>query len=201
LTCGWAGRAVIKTTGLQMNTTTSLAMNLRILAAAALLHYFFVGCASSAVQAYKKSSTISIPRDKARMTRDEIDRYETHEVYFKLDKAVDSIKIGITAVFVADIAGTKESRVTYFIVDKIIDVKKLRNADVRRIYSEIGRNFDLDWNAKKEIVITSERGSPFKALDEDSVCRIRYTTFSRENFVYTITIDADCGVTFMDGTR
>jgi hypothetical protein len=184
-----------------MNKIPSLAMTLHILAVAAVLHYFFVGCASAAVQAYKKSSTISIPRDKARITRDEIDRYKTHAVYFKLDKAVDSIKIGITAVFVSDIAGTKESRITYFIVDKIIDVKKFRNAGVRRIYSEIGRNFNLDWNAKKEIVIASENGSPFKALDGTSVYRIRYTTFSRENFVYTITIDADCGVTFMDGIR
>jgi hypothetical protein len=182
-----------------MDKTPSFAMALRSLAAAAALHCFLVGCASTAVHVYEKRSTVSIARGKAVLTRDEIDGYATHELYFRLDKPVDSIRIGITSVFVADIAGTKESRLTYFIVEKIIDVKKSGNTGVRRFYSEVGRNFDLEWNAKKEIIIASEEGSPFKALEGDSVYRIRYTTFSPEDFVYTITIDADCGITFMNG--
>ena len=171
---------------------------MKILAAAALLQFFLSGCSSPTVKIFKKNNIVAIPVDKARRTREEIDRYATYAVYFKLEKAVDSIRIRISAEYVADIIGTRKTRETYFIVEKIIDARKFKNTDVRYFYSEMGRNFDAEWNAAKGLVLVSEKGSPFKALDGNSIYRIRFTPFSSENFVFAVTIDADCGVTFMD---
>jgi hypothetical protein len=157
------------------------------------------GCATGPQpRRYKYSGVKTITGSEAVRTNDQIDRYATLATYFKLGKAVDEISIGITAEYVADITGAKKIKKTYFIVEKIVVMSNYKIKNLKYLFAEIGRNYDADWNREKEITLASNKTVPFKALDEKSIYRIRFTTFSTENTNFVITIGADCEVTFMD---
>jgi hypothetical protein len=150
------------------------------------------------IRKYKYSLVKTITGNETVRTNDQIDRYATLVTYFKLGKAVDEISLSITADYVADITGTKKIKKTYFIVEKIVDMSNYKIKNLKYLYAEIGRNYDADWNREKDITIASNKTVPFKALDEKSIYRIRFTTFSTEDTDFVITINADCEVTFMD---
>jgi hypothetical protein len=153
------------------------------------------------IQKYKYSGVKSIANIAVVQTGDTIDRYATMVAYFRLGNPVDEISISISAEYVADITGAKKIKKTYFIVEKIVDMSKYKYRDMKYLYAEIGRNFDADWNREKDIVIVSNKTVPFKNLDEKSIYRIRYTTFSTEATDYVITIGANCEVTFIDSVE
>lgn len=159
------------------------------------------GCATSkekAARRYSRSSVKPISSIEASKAAEPIDRYATSMVFFKLDKAVDAMQIGIIADYTADIMGTKKTKKTYFIVEKVVDMSQYKYKNMKYLYAELGRNFDADWNREKEITIVSNKKEPFRNLDGASLYRIRFTTFSTEHVDYTIKIDADCGVTFLE---
>jgi len=147
---------------------------------------------------YKFSGVKSIPGSEAVPTGEQIDRYATMVAYFRLGNPVDEISISISAEYVADITGAKKIKKTYFIVEKIVDFSRYKYRDMKYLYAEIGRNFDADWNREKELVMVSDKTVPFKNLDEKSIYRIRYTTFSTEATDYVITIGANCEVSFIE---
>jgi hypothetical protein len=164
-----------------------------------LLTSFMSACATGPqIRKYKYSSKKSITGSEAVRTNDQIDRYATLVAYFKLGKSVDDISIGITADYVADITGAKKIKKTYYIVEKIVDISNYKIKNLKYLYAEIGRNYDADWNREKDITIASNKTVPFKTLDENSIYRIRFTTFSTEDTDFVITISADCEVMFMD---
>jgi hypothetical protein len=159
-------------------------------------------CATgSLAQKYRHSGVKFIRGGEAIQTNDTIDRYATMVAYFRLGNPVDEISVSITAEYVADITGAKKIKKTYFIVEKIVNMSKYKYRDMKYLYAEIGRNFDADWNREKDLVLLSDKTVPFKALDEKSIYRIRYTTFSTEETDYTITIGANCEVTFIDSVE
>ena len=166
---------------------------------AALFPLCLSGCSSGAVRSYEKSSGITIPFGRALQSQEKIDKYDTFMIYFKLERNVDSIRVGISADYIADITGSKKDLAAYFIVEKAMDVNQFKNIKARYVFPEIGRNFDAtDWTREKEIIIVSEHGNPFKDLASTSAYRIRFTAFSSENIDYTIKIEANCSVTFLD---
>ena len=163
------------------------------------------GCASASPTAadkkartYKHSSVKTLSSIEATRSADPIDRYAASMIFFKLDKASEALSISISAEYTADVTGTRKTRKTYFVVEKIIDMSGLNNRKDKYFYAEIGRNFDPDWNRQKELTLVSSVSEPFKNLDGNSLYRLRYTTFSTESVDFTITINADCGVTFLD---
>ncbi len=162
------------------------------------------GCASASTTADKKSRTFkqgsakTLSSIEAAKSADPIDRYPASMIFFKLDKNAEALSINISAEFIADVTGRKKTKKTYFIVEKVIDMSSLKNRKDKYFYAEIGRNYDPDWNRQKEITLVSSKSEPFKNLDGNSLYRIRFTTFSTENVDFTITINADCGVTYLD---
>ena len=157
------------------------------------------GCSSRAVRSYKKSNEITIPFGKALQSQEKIDKYDTFMIYFKLERNVNSVRVGVNAEYIADITGAKKALASYFIVEKAMDVNQFKNIKARYVYPEIGRNFDAtDWTREKEITLVSEHGNPFKDLESNSAYRIRFTAFSSENIDYSIKIEANCSVTFLD---
>ncbi len=185
--------------GRHFNKTLSFILMIIILAGLPAL--VTTGCATAGTKKeriYKQSSVKTFSSIGVSKAAEPIDRYPTATMFFKLDKSVDALSIGIMAEYIADITGTKKTRKTYFVVEKIIDMSQLKFAKNKYHYAEIGRNFDADWNREKEITLVSSKTEPFKNLDGDSIYRIRFTTFSQENVDYTIRINADCAVTFMD---
>ncbi len=174
---------------------------LMIIALAGLPPLFASGCAATGQKKerkYKQSSEKTFSSIEAVKAAEPIDRYAASMMFFKLDKGVDALSIGITAEYTSDIMGTKKIKKTYFVVEKTIDMSHFKLAKNKIHYAEIGRNYDADWNREKEITLVSNKTEPFRELDGNSLYRIRFTTFSSENVDYTIRINADCAVTFMD---
>ncbi len=165
----------------------------------ALLVLSVSGCtANLREKSYRNTAVSAVPLEKAVRTNDRIDRYATYVSYFRLGKDVESMRVGVTAEYVADIMGTKKTRTSYFVVEKIIDMSRLKNKNLTRLHSELGRNFNSDWNRDLEITLASNKSEPFKSLDAVSLYRVRYTAFAEENFTFTVTIQADCAVTFVE---
>src|SRR4030042_877526 len=157
------------------------------------------GCATGQrPRAFKESHAKTLSRAEAPRSFELIDNYETFVIHFRLAKDAPALSVGISAEYVADITGAKKTRKTYFIVEKIIDMSQFKNANLKYLYAELGRNFDAEWNREREITLVSNKIEPFKNLDAGSTYRTRYTTFSNANFEYIITINPDCGVTFID---
>ncbi len=168
---------------------------------AALVPACVSGGPSPADRAFKQTQAVTIPAGKTTRSKEEIDGSETYMVYFRLAKSVDSVRISMISEYITDILGTKKTLESYFTVEKAIPAEHFKNLKTRYFFTEIGKNFDItDWTRVKEITIVSEKGSPFKALEDGSVYyRIRFTAFSKESLDFTIKIEADCEVTFMDG--
>jgi len=143
-----------------------------------------------------RSAAITI-RSSAAITAEPIDRYETYQVFFTLEKAVPAISVSVSADYVSDIFGTKKSRRTYFIVEKRVTIPR-RGGAANAIFVELGRNFDADWNREKDILIASDPTRPFHSLNPSDLYRVRFTAFAREPFEFTITVKADCGVAFVE---
>ncbi len=185
-----------------MRSTTS--MTSRALACAvipALVTLVIQGCAGGMKRpSYRHQGVKNIPVGTA-VRGEAIDGYEAHVVHFRLEKAVEAMTVGISAEYVADITGKKKYKKAYFIVEKIVELGAAGGKQARRINVEIGRNFDADWNREKDVTIRSLKTEPFRTLDADSLYRIRYTPFSRDPFDYTITVDADSPVTFVDDVK
>jgi hypothetical protein len=161
-----------------------------------------IGCSANLKnKSYRTTVVAAVPGAPAARTNDRIDKYATYASFFRLGKNVDSITISVTAENVADILGTKKTRKAYFIVEKVIDMTRLKNPNLKHLHAELGRNYNNDWNREMEITLVSTGDEPFKTLDAGSLYRVRYTTFADENFTFIVTIKADCAVTFVEAPR
>ena len=168
----------------------------------ALPALFASGCTPNLREkSYRNTAVLTVPLEKAVRTNDRIDRYTTFAAYFRLAKDVQSVKVGVTAEYVADIMGTKKKRTSYFIVEKVTDMSRFKNRNLTHLHTELGRNFNSDWNRDTEITLVSIKSEPFRNLDSGSLYRVRNTTFAEENFTFTVTVMADCAVTFVEEPR
>ena len=168
----------------------------------ALLTLSVSGCSASVRSgSFRNIAVSALPRNQAVLTNDRIDRYTTYAAYFRLGKDADRLGVSVIAEYVADIMGTKKTRIAYFIVEKVIDMSRLNNRNLRQLHAELGRNFNNDWNCEKEIALASSKSEPFKNLDAGSLYRVRYTAFAEENFTFIVTLKADCAVTFVEAPK
>jgi hypothetical protein len=168
----------------------------------ALLALSMPGCTGNIRnKSYRNNKTAIVAADKSARTNDSIEKNATYASYFRLSKDVDTIKIGVILEYVSDILGTKKTRNVYFIVEKVIDMTKLKNPRLTSLHAELGRNFDNDWNRDADITLVSDREQPFKTLDAGSLYRVRYTTFAEENYTFIVTVKADCDITFVEAPK
>ncbi len=164
-----------------------------------VLPLLLTGCASGGVAGrYKYRSVKSILPGGAVRAAAPIDGYGAYVVYFRLGKPVRALTIGISAEYVADITGVKKYKKTYFIVEKIVDIPRGGGRATRRLYPELGRNYSPDWNREKDITVRSITSEPFRGLDAAHPYQIRYTAFTEDAYYFTITVEADEAVTFID---
>jgi hypothetical protein len=168
----------------------------------ALLAFSVPGCSGNIKnKSYRHSAVSAVPGNQVVRTNDRIDKYTAFVSYFRLGKDVESINISVMAENVADILGTKKTRKAYFIVEKVIDMTRLKNPNLTRLHAELGRNYDTDWKRDANITLVSSKEAPFKNLDAGSLYRVRYTAFADENFTFIVTIKADCAVTFVEAPK
>lgn len=138
-----------------------------------------------------------------------IDKEITYEIYFTIEKDEKCLKLTIQSI--AEYEGiVKDEKIvkTYFIVEKAIDISRFVSEesqkspkvkeDIPKIaYSEIGKNFDLRWNRKRDLLICTSGEDPIKKLNKSSY-RIRFTTFMKDNFSFTITAYSNQKITFIE---
>lgn len=137
-----------------------------------------------------------------------IDKEKTYEIYFTIEKDEKCLKLTIQSI--AEYEGIlKDEKIvkTYFIVEKAIDISRFAREESRKsptkkdipkiAYSEIGKNFDHRWNRKRDLLICTSIDDPIKKLNT-SKYRIRFTTFMKDNFSFTITAYSNQKITFME---
>ncbi len=165
-----------------------------------LISLHTAGCGSTGgVRVYKHLSRLSGESVKLEYAADDIDTEKAYEVYFRLEKPVDCIKLNIVSKYIPDrFSGKKEHILTFFVLDRLIDLSRFGSHREKYEASEMGRNFDSAWNRRRDLVICTGPEYPLLKLDEKRVYRLRFTTFRKVNFEYRIDIHADARVIFIE---
>jgi hypothetical protein len=158
------------------------------------------GCGSAkGLRVYEHVNSMSGESIRLQKASDDIDTEKTYEIYFRLQKPVDCIKLNITAKYIPDrFSGKKEHILTFFVLDQLIDIRRFRGPQKKYESSEIGRNFDSNWNRMRDLVICTKPEHPLLKLDEKRVYRLRFTTFRKMNFEYRIDLHADSKIIFIE---
>jgi hypothetical protein len=157
------------------------------------------GCATSKKpREYKTVVSQKITDSEARPSADPIDKYRSYEIFFRLDKKVDTVKVSVTAQrSVVPYSRQKKSVNVFFLVEKMVDLSKFRRTKRKYIFSEMGRNYDEQWTVSREITIESRIDDPLINLDKTSLYRIRYTAFYQDPHEFNIAVHADCKITLL----
>ncbi|MCP4136570.1 MAG: hypothetical protein GY754_36710 [bacterium] len=168
--------------------------------------FFLLSCSSGTLRQsqFDTRNTHKGTSSKSTLSKDTIDNEKTYEVYFRIKKAVDCIKINIHSSTLPNKL-TKKTKVlkSYFVIDKAIDISHFNRASgsEKKVYAftKITANFDDKWSRKRDIVICSSPEDLLKKLDSSSLFRLRFSVLLRQNFNYTINIRADGPVEYKTG--
>jgi hypothetical protein len=157
------------------------------------------GCGSAkGLRVYTHRNNISGESVNLEYASDNIDTEKAYEIYFRLKKPVDCIKLNIIAKYIPDrFSGKKEHILTFFVLDQLIDISRFNDPRKKYETSEIGRNFDSAWNRRRDLEICTGTGYPLLKLDDKTIYRLRFTTFRKVVFLYRIDIHADTKVIFI----
>ncbi|MCU0849291.1 MAG: hypothetical protein MUD12_15520 [Spirochaetes bacterium] len=152
-----------------------------------------VSCSSpKKSRVYKNTAVKNGTSAGQQKSAERIDRGDTAEAFFKLDGKADCIRIEVFSRTPDASPDKMRTLKSYFIVEKMLEIS--RN---KRAFSEIGRNYNADWQVKRRLTICSSETDPIKKLDP-AVYRIRFTTFTPDRYDYSIKASADCGIAFRD---
>ena len=163
-----------------------------------LMIFLFVQCRSTNVITFKNTKKYMGKTNNETQSREKIDKENTYEKYFIIKNNEKCIKIIITSTIIDDVFKREKKVKTYYIVEKAVNVSRFRDAGGKRyIFSELGRNFDANWNIKKDALICSSDTDPIKKLDKN-IYRIRFTTFSKEDSNFKIELSSDNAIDFLD---
>lgn len=148
---------------------------------------FFTQCKSADKVSFNSKNLFSNNTHKEIESNDKIDRWKTFEVFFNFKKDEECIKINLSSQIYDENLNKNINLKIFFIVEKAIDISKF-SSDRKIIYSEIGRNYDYNWNTKQEIDICSSEMDPIKILHKSDTFRIRFTSFRDINYKYSVNI-------------
>ncbi len=175
------------------------AFSLPILLIAAISFSALVCSTTGGLRTYKHVSSKTGESVKLDYGSDNIDTEKAYEVYFRLEKPVDCIKLNIVSKYIPDrFSGKKEHILTFFVLDQLIDISMFGDPEKKFEISEIGRNFDSAWNRKRNLVVCTGPGYPLLKFDIKTVYRLRFTTFRKVNFEFRIDIHADSRIFFIE---
>ncbi len=112
----------------------------------------------------------------------------TWQLFFTLKKPEKCIKMVFSSkMLIQTLKEPLSSEInTYYIVEKLVDISRYKGEKQNMLY-EIGRNFDLRWNASPLVVLCTDAADPLKKLDP-GLYRIRFTGLTSSNFYYRIEI-------------
>jgi hypothetical protein len=140
-------------------------------------------CAGSKKIVYTFTDTYSCGPDKKIETQDRIEREITFSVYFRLNRSEECIRVSMSAQKSGEenIFLREKDLPMFFVVEKAIDVSKLAVPGQKYMFSELGRNYDVNFKPRRDVEICSQEDSPIKKLDA-AVYRIRFSALGPEVF-------------------
>jgi|GEM_PF-976174 len=151
----------------------------------------FFSCSSSVI---KKETTqeyiFTAESNILAKSKERIDNTATYEVYFQLTDTTQCIEISVIAI------DTYNKRVRCgYIFEAEVDTSRFPKKPVKPVYSEIAKNFDVNWRFQSNIVFCSDETDPLKRLNKGNY-RLKITAFSDKMFTFTIQIKSSVPVAF-----
>jgi hypothetical protein len=162
-----------------------------------LIFIFLMQCRSIDKSAYKNNNIFKGDSIREIESKEKIDNWKTYEIFFTLNGNEDCIKLNLSSDIYDAVINKNTTIKTYFIVEKAIDISKF-SLDKKSMFSEIGRNYDYNWNTKQEFDVCSSKSDPIKTLNKNNNFRIRFTVFKDINFKYAINIFSNQSVIITD---
>ncbi len=131
------------------------------------------------------------------LSNEKIDGSPTYEVFFTLEKPVDCMTINIeSASLQKTFPVQKIPKTTYFIIEKKLNMPQYKTK-LDNTYTQIGRNFNSEWELYSPVKICSNPGDPLSTINE-SEYRIRFSAFEKAELYYIITITCESKVIFIE---
>lgn len=148
----------------------------------------FLHCKSANNINSSNKNTLKGIANKVILSKEKIDKEDTYEVYFTIKNREMCIKIGMSSKIYDSITRNGKIVKTFFIVEKVVDISQFNDRRGEKIvFSELGRNFDHNWEREKDITICSSKVDPIKRLDKN-IYRIRFTTFMKKEFNFEVSL-------------
>ena len=158
----------------------------------------FMGCSTGQrVKKYRIINSKKIKLEELNISPDMMDNYRAFQVFFRLEKVVDSIRVEVSPSHINNKEVMGQIRKAFISVEKVIDLRNFKE-NRKFIFPYIGKNFDRSWKRRADFIIFTSKTNPIRRLDKKSTYRIRFSTFSLEKYNFTIKIHADCKVNFLD---
>ncbi|MCX8124824.1 MAG: hypothetical protein N3F66_11790 [Spirochaetes bacterium] len=137
-------------------------------------------------QVYSFSAdTLTLPKSK-----DLIDKTPTYEVYFELIQNTQCLDITV----IAQDKNGKRVRCG-FILESFVDVSHFPKKPPKPVYTELAKNFDINWRFQSNINVCNDTNDPLKRLNKGSY-RLKITAFSNNFYNFTIDITSAVPVEF-----
>jgi hypothetical protein len=146
-------------------------------------------CASGGgIVTYDYSITTEGITGDSMLSGDRIQEGRTYQVFFSMDEPEQCIKISLeTHLISPTIKGDRLKKInSYFIVEKQVDITRF-NINRDSVFSEIGRNYDLNWLSSDGFTLCTVPDDPIQNLSK-GLYRIRFTSFRSEEVKYSISL-------------
>ncbi|HQP49216.1 MAG TPA: hypothetical protein PKX12_10835 [Spirochaetota bacterium] len=174
----------MKNESIQKKITHALCMIIMLLTGLAGFH-----CASGGeIVTYDYFITTGGITGDSMLSGDRIQEGRTYQVFFSMDEPERCIKISLeTHLISPTIRGDRYKKInSYFIVEKQVDITRF-NINRDTVFSEIGRNYDLNWLSSDGFTLCTVADDPIQNLSK-GLYRIRFTSFRSEEVKYSISL-------------
>jgi len=145
---------------------------------------------------YGKNYNYNSSSKNLTVSTDKIDKYKTYEIYFTFPQKIECATLSISSKYISDRIDNKKKLIkTYFILERMIDIRNF-NKNKSYSFTELERNFDLEWKRKHLIIICNKREDPIYKLQPGYLYRIRFTAFLNRETEFIISLTSPRKVTY-----
>jgi hypothetical protein len=169
-------------------------------AAAAFVCACMIGCATAAERpAYLNNVVYSVISSRDLEAPQRIGNARTYGITFTLARPEKCVEVSVRGKRITrEYSYTDQSVRVFFIVERQIDLSTFTPAGQRRVYSEIGRNYDQDWGILEKIEVCTSPQDPLKKLDP-GLYRIRFAVFEQADVMFTVNVLSNAGDVIFTG--
>jgi len=158
-----------------------------------------LNCSKTVKEDINQNQTYGNSTEYTKVSSEKIDKSQTYEITFTLDKPADCMTIDIQSVYLnKSFPMQKVPKRTFFIVEKKLNLPQFKlGAD--KAYTPMGRNFNNDWELYSPVKICTNKNDPISKLDI-SEYRIRFTAFEKTGLYYIVNITCESKILFNEYT-